>query len=860
MKLVIDLLGAQTRSHLRGIGRYTRELIKALLRQAGEAHAIHLVLHAPLEQASDALIAEFGALLPRTRIHLLRLPRHTSEHLTGNTWRHHAASRLSHYGLTCLDADTVWHSSVFEGYDEDGVLPDAPLFHTSRVATLYDLIPLHDPEVFLPGARPKAWYERRSAFLPTCDLLFCLSEWTAQEAVQRLHLDPERLVVIGGGVDSSFRPLVFDAQQHGNLLARFSITRPYVLYNGGLDQRKNVPALLRAFALLPMAIRQRHQLIVLGDDRQVHQSMIALCRQLGLDQQEVVFTGRVNDSDLVSLYGLCALFVFPSRLEGFGLPVLEAMACGAPTLCSDAASLPEVAGRQDILFPPEDHVALSARMSQVLDDPQWLQSLRDYGLRRATAFTWDRVAQRALDALTRLQVRSSGIKSQRLSGVSPMTHTETAAPEMLPITEIQLVTDLAALPGDASRDDLAQAAFSICSMRVAPHPPQWLVDVSQIAKTDIGTGTSRVTRSILREWLSTPPPAACIVPIYLREGQYHYARSFTAQLLGLVSETPQEGIVMVYPGDVFVGLDWAPEAINAARARLQDWRRAGVATCFVVHDLLPITLPDCFHPYTCNLFEQWLRTVTHLADGIACISATTAEVLSRWLQDTAVDYQFGIPPQVKHFPLGVSFPEVSTPQETIREELRTALEMRPTLLIVGTLEPRKGHVHALRICEQLWEQGEDVNLVVVGQRGWSEHALVIQLTRHPEAGHRLFWLSDAADAELSALYVHATALLALSEGEGYGLPLLEAAHFGLPILARPLPVFLEIMADYPHYLDGTAPDTWSATVAQWLHTSDRPISSHVPITSWKESAQQLADIVSDCRLSLDSKKLSAPLK
>ncbi len=144
-----------------------------------------------------------------------------------------------------------------EGYDEDGVLPDAPLFHTSRVATLYDLIPLHDPEVFLPGARPKAWYERRSAFLSSCDLLFCLSEWTAQEAVQRLHLDPERLVVIGGGVDSSFRPLVFDAQQHGNLLARFSITRPYVLYNGGLDQRKNVPALLRAFALLPMAIRQR---------------------------------------------------------------------------------------------------------------------------------------------------------------------------------------------------------------------------------------------------------------------------------------------------------------------------------------------------------------------------------------------------------------------------------------------------------------------------------------------------------------------------------------------------------------------------------------------------------------------------
>nr|WP_201745755.1 glycosyltransferase family 1 protein [Xylella taiwanensis] len=850
--MVIDLLGAQTRSHLRGIGRYTRELTKALLRQASEAHDIHLVLNAPLEQTIDALIAEFGAVVPRARIHLLRLPHRTSEHLTGNAWRRYAASRLSRYGLSWLDADAVWHSSVFEGYDEDAVLPDAPLPGTYRVATLYDLIPLQDPEAFLQGPLPKAWYARRSAFLSSCDMLFCLSEWTAQEAVRRLHLDPERLVVIGGGVDSSFRPLGFDAEQRGGLLERFSITRPYVLYNGGLDQRKNVPALLRAFVLLPIALRQRHQLVILGDDREVRRSMVALCRQLGLHQQEVVFTGRVSDIDLVALYGQCALFVFPSRLEGFGLPVLEAMACGAPTLCSDATSLPEVAGRQDILFPPDNHVALSARMRQVLDDPAWLQSLRDYGLRRAATFTWDRVAQRALEGLARLQVRSSGMPSRRVSG----TQSDTAVAETSPTAERQLVADLAALPGHPERNDLAQAAFSICSMRVAPQPPQWLVDVSNIAQTDIGTGTYRVTRSILREWLNTPPPGVCIVPVCLRDGQYHYARRFAAQLLGVVSDMPQEGIVMVYPGDVFVGLDWAPEAINAARARLQDWRRAGVATCFVVYDLLPMTLPDCFHPYSRKLFEEWLHTVAHLADGIACISATTADELSTWLQYTMINYQFGVRPQVMHFPLGVSFPEVSTSQLAIREELRAALAMRPTLLSVGTLEPRKGHAHALRICEQLWEDGEDVNLVVVGQRGWSEQALVMRLTRHLEAGRRLFWLSDATDVELSALYIHATVLLALSDGEGYGLPLLEAAHFGLPILARPLPVFLEIMADYPHYFDGTAPDTWPATVVQWLHAPNRPTPDRVRIASWRHSAQKLADVVSTCRLLLDPDRLA----
>ncbi|HHW4679624.1 MAG TPA: glycosyltransferase family 4 protein [Xylella sp.] len=846
MKLVIDMLGGQTRSHLRGIGRYTRELTKALLRQASEVHDIHLVLHAPLEQATDAFIAEFGAVLPRARIHLLRLPRRTSEHLDGNIWRRYAASRLSRYGLTCLDADVVWHSSVFEGYDEDAVLPDASLPLTHRVATLYDLIPLHDPEAFLQGPLSKAWYARRSAFLSTCDRLFCLSEWTAQEAVRRLHLDPGRLVVIGGGVDSSFRPLVFDAEQRGRLLGRFSITRPYVLYNGGLDERKNVPVLLRAFARLPITLRQRHQLVVLGDDREVRRPMAALCRELGLHPQEVVFTGRVSDADLVALYGQCALFVFPSRLEGFGLPVLEAMACGAPTLCSDAASLPEVAGRKDMLFPPDDHVALSARMCEVLDDPGWLQSMRDYGVRRAAAFTWDGVAQHALEGLARLPERSSGRPARCVVNVCLPAQPDTGGTGMLPVVERQLVADLAALPGDPERDDLAQAAFSMCSMRVAPQPPQWLVDVSSIAQNDIGTGTFRVARSILCEWLSTPPPGACIVPVCLRDGQYHYARHFAAQLLGVVSDLPQEGIVMVYPGDVFVGLDWAPEAINAARARLQEWRRVGVATCFVVHDLLPITLPGCFHPYSRTLFEEWLRTVVHLADGIACVSATTAGELSKWLEYAMVDYQFGVPPKLMHFPLGVSFPERSTWQTVIRQELHAALAMRPTLLIVGTLEPRKGHGHALRICEQLWQDGEDVNLVVVGQRGWSEKALVMRLTRHREAGRRLFWLSDASDAELSALYTRATVLLALSEGEGYGLPLLEAAYFGLPILARPLPVFREIMADYPHYLDDASPDTWPAAVAQWLHAPYKASSGLGRMISWRDSAQILAGVVGAC--------------
>jgi glycosyltransferase involved in cell wall biosynthesis len=161
--------------------------------------------------------------------------------------------------------------------------------------------------------------------------------------------------------------------------------------------------------------------------------------------------------------------------------------------------------------------------------------------------------------------------------------------------------------------------------------------------------------------------------------------------------------------------------------------------------------------------------------------------------------------------------------------------------MVGTLEPRKGHADGLDACDALWRNGVDANLVIAGRRGWMTDALAARLKRHPERDQRLFWLEDVDDAELHALYAGSTALLALSHGEGYGLPLVEAARHGLPVFARDLPVFREVLGDYPCFLPHDMA-AWQGVLANWL--AARPGRCAPPmLPDWSDSARALEAIV-----------------
>jgi len=175
-------------------------------------------------------------------------------------------------------------------------------------------------------------------------------------------------------------------------------------------------------------------------------------------------------------------------------------------------------------------------------------------------------------------------------------------------------------------------------------------------------------------------------------------------------------------------------------------------------------------------------------------------------------------------------------------EVRQRLETGTTFLMVGTVEPRKGHAQVLAGFDELWAAGADVNLVIVGKPGGMVSKVIAALESHPLLGERLFWFNAASDQCLEDLYARADCLLAASEGEGFGLPLIEAAQHGVPIIARDLPVFREVAGEGAYYFDGKESADVASAVARWMplcESGTAPSPSAIDWLTWEQSAAQL---------------------
>jgi len=219
------------------------------------------------------------------------------------------------------------------------------------------------------------------------------SQCSRRDIAEHLGISAERITVVYPGIElDRFRPAPLD--RTGDR------ARPYVLCVAAADPTKNVQTLVDAFSRLPLAIRDAHDLVLVGDFRR-RTDLRERVGRAGIEKQ-TMFTGVVSDDQLIKLYQQAALFVFPSRYEGFGLPVLEAMACGCPVVCSSASSLPEVAGDATILVDPLDVGAFARAIEQLLDDAELRNDLRQRGLRQAARFTWDRTARETIAVYKRV--------------------------------------------------------------------------------------------------------------------------------------------------------------------------------------------------------------------------------------------------------------------------------------------------------------------------------------------------------------------------------------------------------------------------------------------------------------------------
>ncbi|MFA7588209.1 MAG: glycosyltransferase, partial [Novosphingobium sp.] len=429
MRIVIDLQGAQsTANGNRGIGRYSIALAKAMARNRG-THEIVIALSDLFPDTVEPIRKEFEGLLPRDSIRVWTMPGPVARLQEDNDWRRRAAELARETFLASLRPDIVLVSSLFEGLVDDAVTSVGTIPGTPPVAViLFDLIPFIHRKPYLENPAVERWYLEKIEHLRRADLLLSISEASRQEGLTHLQLREDRCVSISTDADPQFGRIDVPLAREQALRTRYALDRPFVMYTGGIDHRKNIEGLISAFAKLPADVRERHQLAIVCSVQPSEKDRLeAFARAAGLPEGGLVLTGFVPEEDLIALYNVCALFIFPSWHEGFGLPALEAMRCGAPVIGSNLSSIPEVIGLEEALFDPRSEQAMMAALERGLTDADYRARLVAHGEAQAGRFSWDVSAERAIAAMEKLVAAPAASRAAttastrpRLAFVSPL--------------------------------------------------------------------------------------------------------------------------------------------------------------------------------------------------------------------------------------------------------------------------------------------------------------------------------------------------------------------------------------------------------------------------------------------------------
>lgn len=370
-------------------------------------------------------------------------------------------------------------------------------------------------------------------------------------------------------------------------------------------------------------------------------------------------------------------------------------------------------------------------------------------------------------------------------------------------------------------------------------PRRLFVDLAVISKHDAGTGIQRVVRAL----------ALALIEDGAKEWDLHFVAADRRRPYHVISwpngcAITDPAAIEGRPGDLFLGLDFSLDTIRRYRGQLTQFRRNGGQFWFLICDLLPLEKPEWFSPNNVTRYKAWLDTIVGISNGFFCISAQTESDLKRVL-----DARYGLTDgyRTNIVPMGYDIREsllnrlaIESPVATVRFD--TSI---PFSLMVGTLEPRKGHADILAAFSELWRQGAENRLVLVGRMGWHIDDLRDAIHMHPEYGGKLLWFDDVEDLELERIYQACEGVIIASHAEGFGLPLIEALGHDKPVLARNLPIF-SIHSDLGvrYFPADASPQDLARRIQQWANEVQAgQVKVIRPSAGWQDSVSALLSYI-----------------
>jgi O-antigen biosynthesis alpha-1,2-mannosyltransferase len=833
LHILFDMQSCQSESRLRGIGRYSLSLVKAVIKNPAN-HKVSLLLNGlyPIN-IINAVRKEFQGLLPDENIFIFSAQGPLAYHDPANRARNDAAKISRDLAIANINPDIICNTSFSEGFVDNFVVSISDFDHGAKnFSVIYDLIPLLNKDVYLADDNFRRFYMDKLTELKAADGLLAISLSAANEVKNNTDINPEIVTNISSAIDDHFKEIEISEEYKKRLVEKYNIGKNFVMTIGVLEPRKNIEALIHAYSLMDDAVKNEH-VLVLACQIKPHdkERLLQIAHHYGLNETHICFTGFIPDDELVALYNICKLFVFPSIHEGFGLPPLEAMSCGAPTITSNTTSLPEVTGWQEAMFDPKNVPEIAELMQKALTNDQFRQALVNNAKTQSAKFSWDKCAQVTLDAFE---------KSLRLDSGSAHKVDKTVSEALLEKT-IHLIKD----SNLAFREDndLVGLAWSLARNSFALHKKQLLIDISVLVRHDARTGIQRVVRSVLSHLIESGYPGYDIRPVYCEMGQtFHYANEYLKESYSI--DYGLDEPVLFGKGDVFLGLDLTAHLFPYLNGQLDVIRRSGASVHYIVYDIIPLLHPEWTDVNVRAAFPLWIKSIAENSDSLICISKSVADEVRDYLEINNDSIHANPYLKIKYFHLGadISASKPSNGRPDNAEQLISRLKQNPTFLMVSTIEPRKGHEQILSAFTKLWDEGESYNLVIVGKKGWGVDHLIETLHSHPKQGSCLHWLSNIGDDFLSELYTQTDALIVASYAEGFGLPIIEAAQKALPIIARDIPVLREIAGDNALYFNGNDTECVCIAIKEWLklnHNNSVPKSQDISWLTWKESTVQL---------------------